>query len=139
MYSVRRSEAWRTPRHSTLAAPASRHRLMCRLPCQCDRRQFMTVFMTATQNSYDIHRPAVARRCRSNSYITKPLVTLTMPTLVVVVLDRYLSQLPSHLSRTQASAYTAQTVAKCTEFAPPRCPRTNPNYNPTLHSLATIF
>jgi len=59
-----------------------------------------------------------------------------MPTLVVV--DRYFT-VASIFSRTQASAYTAQTAAKCTEFDPPpaSAPGPNHNHNPTLHNLYT--
>ena len=42
-----------------------------------------------------------------------------MPTLIVV--DRYFT-VASIFSRTQASAYTAEPVAKCTEFDPPPLP-----------------
>jgi len=88
----------------------------------------------ATHNSYDIHRPVLPRRCRSNSYIAKPIVTLTMPTLVVQ--DRYFT-VSSIFSRTQASAYTAQTIAKCTEFDP--LPLLLPDLTLTTTRLYTIW
>ena len=59
-----------------------------------------------------------------------------MPTLVVV--DRYFT-VASIFSRTQSSVYTAQTVAKCTEFDPPLPPDLTITETRLDTILATIF
>jgi len=84
-----------------------------------------------------LSRVVSSRECGAvNSEAAKPRVTLTMPALFV---DRYftVASIFSH-THTQASAYTAPTVAKFVRNLTPSDPGPKPNPNPTVQILATI-